>query len=157
MNFSIFIRARGGSSLLSPAAMTFEAPDVRYPIEDDRKWATIVPRGRGFIRLGSNGVPFSTSLYHQLHCINGTEEARVASFAHSNHCFDVLRQSLLCKADTTLSVVGASNQTAITRRCRDWSQVRKFVDDNLEFWRDIPFTFRPTDTGNGTAKGKFAS
>ncbi|KAJ7737935.1 hypothetical protein B0H16DRAFT_1325623, partial [Mycena metata] len=145
--------------------------DVRYPIEDDKKWATIVPRGRGFIRLGSNGLPFSTSLYHQLHCINGvrfayvtalkglfkTEEARVASFAHSNHCFDELRQSLLCKADTTLSVMGASNQTAITRRCRDWSQVRKFVDDNLEFWRDIPFTFRPTDTGNGNTKGEFVS
>ncbi|KAJ7884738.1 hypothetical protein B0H13DRAFT_1554537, partial [Mycena leptocephala] len=118
----------------------------RYPIEDDKKWATIVPRGRGFIRLGSNGVPFSTSLYHQLHCMSRhSRDSRVASFAHSNHCFDVLRQSLLCKADTTLSVMGASNQTAITRRCRDWSQVRKFVDDNLEFWRDIPFTFRPTD------------
>ncbi|KAJ7834284.1 hypothetical protein B0H13DRAFT_1914194 [Mycena leptocephala] len=115
--------------------MTFEAPDVRYPIEDDRKWATIVPLRRGFIRLW---FQWSALLYLVVPPV-------------------ALYQRLLCKADTTLSVVGASNQTAITRRCRDWSQVRKFVDNNLEFWRDIRFAFRPTDAGNGTTKARLWS
>jgi hypothetical protein len=147
--------------------MTFEAPDSEYPLDDDHRWASIVADKRGFIRLGSEGAPISISLYHQLHCINGirfayvatrdglfkTEKARAASFAHVNHCFDLLRQSLLCKSDTTLIPTGASNQTVITRRCRDWAQVRKFVDDNHDFWRDIPDVFQPLpSTGNETSK-----
>ncbi|KAJ6535094.1 hypothetical protein B0H19DRAFT_1184944 [Mycena capillaripes] len=149
-----------------PAAMTFESPDTQYPLDDDRKWASIVANKRGFIRLGSAGAPISISLYHQLHCVNGirfayvatrdglfkTEEARAGSFAHVNHCFDLLRQSLLCKADTTLIPVGASNQTAVTRRCRDWAQVRAFVDENHDLWRDVPYHFDPS-TANATSKG----
>ncbi|KAF7358520.1 hypothetical protein MVEN_00902900 [Mycena venus] len=142
-----------------PAAMTFEAPDTQYPLDDDLKWGSIVAPKRGFIRHGSEGAPISISLYHQLHCVNGirfayvatrdglfkTEKARAASFAHVNHCFDLLRQSLLCKADTTLIPVNASSQAGVTRRCRDWEQVRRFVDENHDFWRDIPYVYHPTD------------
>ncbi|KAJ7302447.1 hypothetical protein DFH08DRAFT_73561 [Mycena albidolilacea] len=148
-----------------PAAMTLEAPDTQYPLDDDHKWASIVPNKRGFIRHGAKGVPISISLYHQLHCVNGirfayvatrdglfkTEKARAASFAHVNHCFDLLRQSMLCKSDTTLIPVNASSQAGVTRRCRDWEQVRKFVDENHEFWRDIPYDFHPT--ANDRSKG----
>jgi hypothetical protein len=145
--------------------MTLEAPDTQYPLDDDHKWASIVPNKRGFIRHGAKGVPISISLYHQLHCVNGirfayvatrdglfkTEKARAASFAHVNHCFDLLRQSMLCKSDTTLIPVNASSQAGVTRQCRDWEQVRKFVNENHEFWRDIPYDFHPT--ANDTSEG----
>jgi hypothetical protein len=157
-----------------PAALTFEAPDIHYPLDDHHKWASIVPPLRGFVRLGAEGTPFSISLFHQLHCVNGvrfsyvaardglfkTEKARAEAFGHVNHCFDVIRQSILCKADTTLVPVGARNTTApVTRRCRDWSQVREFVDDNHEFWRDIPFHHAPppTTTNQTWEEGTFVS
>ncbi|KAJ7440291.1 hypothetical protein B0H11DRAFT_1827955 [Mycena galericulata] len=145
------------------AAMTFEAPDTQYPLDDDHIWASTVPPKRGFVRLGPGGTPHAISVYHQAHCVNGirfayvasrdglfkTAEARAAAFGHVNHCFDVLRQSLMCKADTTLMPVGvSSNQTApVTRRCRDWAQLRDFVDSNHAFWEDVPYTPPPsTDT-----------
>ncbi|KAJ7661184.1 hypothetical protein B0H17DRAFT_898944, partial [Mycena rosella] len=129
-----------------PAAMKFEVPDGQYPLEDDGKWASNIPPQRGFIRLGSEGTTFAVALYHQLHCINGvrsayvwtrdgrfkTEAARLGAFGHVNHCFDVLRQSLLCKADTTLIPAGAADQAGVTRRCRDWAQVREYIDSNHE-------------------------
>ncbi|KAJ7302453.1 hypothetical protein DFH08DRAFT_723026, partial [Mycena albidolilacea] len=150
-----------------PAAMTFEAPDTQYPLDDDHKWASIVANKRGFIRYGAEGAPISISLYHQLHCVNGirfayvatrdglfkTEKARAGAFGHANHCFDLLRQSMLCKADTTLIPVNASSQAGVTRRCRDWEQVRKFVDENQEFWRDIPYDVQ--SSGNDTSKGAY--
>lgn len=139
--------------MFQPAAMQFRDWDEAYPLTDDHKWASIVPPKRGFVRLGQSGTPFSIALYHQLHCVNGIRfayvaardglfkrpEDRKAAFDHVNHCFDVLRQSILCKADTTKIPVNSQNQT-ITRSCRDWTQVRDFVDENHEFWRGIPFS-----------------
>ncbi|KAJ7629181.1 hypothetical protein DFH06DRAFT_1304193 [Mycena polygramma] len=149
-----------------PAQMTFESPDTQYPLDDDRKWASTVANKRGFVRLGSDGTPISISLYHQLHCVNGirfayvatrdglfeTEKQRADAFGHVNHCFDLLRQSFLCKADTTLIPVDVPSQAGITRRCRDWEQVRAFVDENHDFWRDVPYFFQPPDV-NQTSKG----
>ncbi|KAJ7127869.1 hypothetical protein C8R44DRAFT_100121 [Mycena epipterygia] len=159
-NFEYSYEPREIPASIRPAAMVFEAPDSQYPLDDDRIWASIVPPKRGFLRLGPDGTPFSLALYHQLHCVNGirfayvasrdglfkTEKMRAESFGHVNHCFDVLRQSLMCKADTTLVPVGASNETSVTRRCRDWTQVRDFVGSNHEFWRDVPYTPPPEAT-----------
>ncbi|KAJ7763464.1 hypothetical protein B0H16DRAFT_1414193 [Mycena metata] len=148
-----------------PAAMTFEAPDTQYPLDDDHKWGSIVAPKRGFIRLGSEGAPVSLSVYHQLHCVNGirfayvatrdglfkTEKARAASFGHVNHCFDLLRQSMLCKADTTLIPAGLATQAGVTRRCRDWEQVRGFVDENHAFWKDVPYIWQLPSMDNQTS------
>ncbi|KAJ6632229.1 hypothetical protein B0H10DRAFT_8505 [Mycena sp. CBHHK59/15] len=145
-------------------AMTFQVPDSAYPLTDDHTWGSLVPPQSGFVQLGPEGTSFSVSLFHQLHCINGvrfayvaardgilkTPEARSAAFGHVNHCFHVLRNSLLCKADTTLVPVDSPNRNTI-RRCRDWTQVREFVDSNQEFWRGVPFNM-PSD--NETSEGQ---
>ncbi|KAJ7174877.1 hypothetical protein C8R46DRAFT_892265, partial [Mycena filopes] len=125
-----------------------------FPIADDAKWATIVPHHRGFIRLGSSGVPFSIATYHQLHCINTvrfayrvardglfqTAHAREDAFHHANHCVNVLRQALLCKADTTIWAAGeAENATVVTRRCGNSAQVMDFVRENQAFWEGVPY------------------
>ncbi|KAJ3993566.1 hypothetical protein F5050DRAFT_1780822 [Lentinula boryana] len=143
--------------------MAIQNIDGTYPLTDDKKWASIVPPKGGFIRLGPVGAPFSIALYHQLHCVNGIRFAyvaardglfkhakeREAAFQHVNHCFDVLRQSLLCKADTTLIPLGPEKQH--TRRCRDWTQIRAFVDDNHRFWADTPFQLPSNRSGQGSS------
>lgn len=127
-----------------------------YPINDDKKWASIVPPGRGFVRLGSAGHPFAVSMGHQLHCLNGIRFAYVAaknnlltstdnilaSFNHANHCFDILRQSILCRADTMLVPSAMSDKPGALygalHRCRDWTQVRSFLERNQELWKGVP-------------------
>ncbi|KAJ7149676.1 hypothetical protein C8R46DRAFT_1125752 [Mycena filopes] len=138
---------------LTPTTQVFHDPDSAFAIDDDAKWATIVPHRRGFIRLGADGTPFSIATYHQLHCLNTVRFAyRVArdglfktphdrdiAFVHANHCFDVLRQTLLCKADTTVWPVGSSNETAVERRCGNPGQVMDFVRGNQAFWEGVPY------------------
>ncbi|KAJ4489043.1 hypothetical protein C8R41DRAFT_835583 [Lentinula lateritia] len=145
----------------SPATLTVQNDDNTYPLTDDKKWASIVPPKHGFVRLGSMGTPFAIAMYHQLHCVNGIRFAYVAArdelfkhvkyredaFQHVNHCFDIIRQSLLCKADTTLIPLGPDKQH--TRRCRDWTQVRAFVDDNHRFWADIPLQLPANRSNKG--------
>ncbi|KAJ7344026.1 hypothetical protein DFH08DRAFT_871634 [Mycena albidolilacea] len=138
----------------SPTTDIVQDPDSAFAIDDDAKWATIVPHSRGFIRLGQDGVPFSIAIYHQLHCVNTVRFAyRVArdglfkkahdrdvAFDHANHCFDLLRQTLLCKADTTLLPLGSSNETTVqTRRCGNPAQIMDFVRKNQAFWTGIPY------------------
>ncbi|KAJ6590667.1 hypothetical protein DFH09DRAFT_908723, partial [Mycena vulgaris] len=137
----------------SSAVKPMEVPDTQYPIVDHHKWASIVPMKRGFIRLGRDGHPFSIALYHQLHCVNAlrftyvtardgqfkTEEQRSGAFGHANHCLDVLRHSVLCKADTTLLPVGSS-EASVVRRCRNSAQVLEYVYNNQGFWNGIPYT-----------------
>ncbi|KAJ7274750.1 hypothetical protein C8J57DRAFT_1312680 [Mycena rebaudengoi] len=136
----------------SPTTRVMQDPDSAFAINDDAKWATIVPHRRGFIRLGPDGVPFSIAIYHQLHCMNTVRFAyRVArdglfksahnrdvAFVHANHCFDLLRQTLLCKADATLLPLRSSNETTVARRCGNPAQIMDFVHKNQAFWSGNP-------------------
>jgi len=60
----------------------------------------------------SDGPAFMMSVFHQLHCLSyiinhfqqgyaGTNLTEEKAF-HSAHCFDYLRQSIMCSADTNL-------------------------------------------------------
>ncbi|KAJ4473267.1 hypothetical protein C8J55DRAFT_562800 [Lentinula edodes] len=152
------VQVPGSHSL---ATLTVQNDDSTYPLTDDKKWASIVPPKHGFVRLGPLGTPFAIAMYHQLHCVNGIRFAYVAArdelfkhvkdredaFQHVNHCFDIIRQSLLCKADTTLIPLGPDKQH--TRRCRDWTQVRGFVDDNHRFWADTPLQLPANRSSKG--------
>ncbi|KAI0781611.1 hypothetical protein BC629DRAFT_1520869 [Irpex lacteus] len=94
-------------------------------------------------------------MYHQLHCLDVFRHSYVAAKAgalafpgngtgfdhHINHCLSYMREMVLCAADTTLIHVwdlestnrrgryGASS-IGTTHRCRDWTQVRKFVEEH---------------------------
>ncbi|KAJ7232234.1 hypothetical protein C8J57DRAFT_1383889 [Mycena rebaudengoi] len=143
----------------SPTTRVMQDPDSAFAINDDAKWATIVPHRRGFIRLGPDGVPFSIAIYHQLHCIEHRSLWRTASRemgCSSQHtiamlllstrtiCFDLLRQTLLCKADATLLPLRSSNETTVARRCGNPAQIMDFVHKNQAFWSGIPY--RTDDT-----------
>ncbi|KAJ7264758.1 hypothetical protein C8J57DRAFT_1069664, partial [Mycena rebaudengoi] len=138
----------------SSSSMIMQIPDSAYPISNDRIWATIDPLQLGFIRLGLDGTPFSISMFHQLHCLNAirfvyrgprdglfkTPGGLLKSFGHVNHCFDILRHGVICRADTTLARTGAGNETTVVRHCKaDHAQVREYVASNQAFWDGVPY------------------
>ncbi|KAH9218726.1 hypothetical protein DL95DRAFT_457936 [Leptodontidium sp. 2 PMI_412] len=111
--------------------------------------------GRGFIKVptevtqpdGSTMVeekPFCVSMFHQLHCIAGlnwvfesennrainkTSEAYIMKKKHMAHCFDFLRQAVMCAEDMTLEPVdeGATDGWNVTHTCRDFKTIYDFA------------------------------
>lgn len=137
-----------------PAALEVVDSD-RYGMRDDNDWSSIIPLGHGFVRLGENRTFYAVSMYHQMHCLNSIRKlfnGRNASRAshdgdHALHCLTYLRQMVLCSADVTLepafsalNVDGRKTQaaygTGVTHQCRDWVQVREFVEKNYVDTRD---------------------
>ena len=139
-------------------AMVIE-PNDRFSIIDDKAWADTIAPKHGFVRLGSQGRAFAISLYHQLHCVNAIRfsytvardglvtdpEILKKKVGHDNHCFQFLRQSILCKADnafvpmqTHRNVSLAAMGFGTTQRCRNWEQVKQFVVENDAKWRTVP-------------------
>ncbi|KAI0362150.1 hypothetical protein OH77DRAFT_1416372 [Trametes cingulata] len=128
----------------------------RYGMDDDNDWASVIPLGHGFVRLGKDHEFYAVSMYHQMHCLNsfrrmfnGHRNASRAQHdgAHALHCLTYLRQMVLCSADITLepafstqNVDGrktkAAYGTGVTHECQDWVQVREFVERNYEEWKD---------------------
>ncbi|KAF3055634.1 hypothetical protein GL218_06938 [Daldinia childiae] len=64
------------------------------------------------INRTSDGPAYMMSVFHQLHCLSYIVEHYQQGYAgvklteevahHSSHCFDYLRQSIMCSADTNL-------------------------------------------------------
>jgi len=99
------------------------------------------------------------SVFHQLHCLGMIRESYYASLQgrrphihgdealpdekleesqveHTGHCFDYLRQALMCAADMTLEwaaevppggVPFTVDGWGITHQCRNWNQVIGWV------------------------------
>ncbi|KAF7312836.1 hypothetical protein MKEN_00967500 [Mycena kentingensis (nom. inval.)] len=130
------------------AAMMFVTPDF-YALNASLHWASLIPCGHGWVRLGEAREPFAVSMYHQIHCLNGIRSALLSppsertphGDGHMNHCFNYLRQLLVCRADTTLEptqiirkdgkVFAAASGEGVVHKCRDWTQIRRFVEDNM--------------------------
>lgn len=128
----------------------------RYGMQDNNDWSSVIPVGHGFVRLGRDHAFYAVSMYHQMHCLNsfrkmfnGRNSSRATHDAdHALHCLTYLRQMVLCNADATLepafevhNVDGRKTQaaygTGVTHQCRDWVQVRNFVEKNYEETRDV--------------------
>lgn len=140
-------------------AITVE-PNDRFSLIDDEAWANTIPAKHGFVRLGPEGRSFSLSFYHQLHCVNALRfsytvardglitdpEILRSKIPHDNHCFQFIRQSILCKADNSLVPMQTSSNVSLarmgfgnTRQCRNWEQVRQFVLENDAKWEGTPY------------------
>ncbi|KAL2130837.1 hypothetical protein VTI74DRAFT_5880 [Chaetomium olivicolor] len=127
-----------------------------------QRWLSIVPRGLGYVRINNtalyNNLPtplesypnytFTTSVTHQLHCLHAIVET-VAAYTsneldklpeegswHLNHCFDYLRQSIMCCGDVALEGqhttfppdVRGSDGWDAKHVCRDWGQVMAYLE-----------------------------
>ncbi|KAI1263920.1 hypothetical protein F5Y18DRAFT_91209 [Xylariaceae sp. FL1019] len=92
------------------------------PLSSDARGYVQIPDYASYDTLGkpytvainrtSDGPAYMTSVFHQLHCLSYTIEHYQQGYAgvnlteevahHSAHCFDYLRQSIMCSADTNL-------------------------------------------------------
>ncbi|KAF2799681.1 hypothetical protein K505DRAFT_294208 [Melanomma pulvis-pyrius CBS 109.77] len=126
---------------------TFSLPP--NPTTNDA-WDSLFPQGSGFIQHPALAPNQSgIAVFHQLHCLNGLRKQYYAALdqnrnndtmeiearsgdghvnpAHARHCFDLIRQSLMCAADTNIEPVNA-DLGGITgwggeRKCRDFQSV----------------------------------
>ena len=99
-----------------------------YTEDAPREWASIFPPGGGFVHLGPSRRPFGLALFHQLHCLARIRRAMAERHAseHVHHCFNYLRQAILCEANPTIEPVipilgRRSVNGEIPRTCRDWT------------------------------------
>ncbi|KAI0867572.1 hypothetical protein GGS24DRAFT_515175 [Hypoxylon argillaceum] len=115
-------------------------------------WNSIIPIGRGFVHH-SQLAPFISNIavFHQLHCLHAVivgyydalarspttspgdipdfdnmTSTRIAPF-HIRHCFDYLRQAIMCAADTNFEVLDRdthlTNGWGQPKLCRDYEQI----------------------------------
>ncbi|KAK0643303.1 hypothetical protein B0T16DRAFT_415652 [Cercophora newfieldiana] len=142
-----------------------------FTVEVQRKWLSIVPTGLGYVRINNTqdydnlptpleGYPestFTTSMTHQLHCLHAIVRV-VAAYAsnqterlpdegpwHMAHCFDYLRQSIMCAGDVALEgqqttfpedMTGSDGWDA-KHVCKDYGQIMSYLDEkraNDEIW-----------------------
>ena len=95
---------------------------------------------------GPNQTVFTTSMTHQLHCLYAVVEVYSGLTSntplpedhhwHMIHCFDYMRQAIMCSADMSLEGLettfpdhnGGSDGWDSTHVCRDYSEVRKRLE-----------------------------
>ncbi|KAK0215195.1 hypothetical protein EDD85DRAFT_962875 [Armillaria nabsnona] len=129
------------------AAMYIE-DSVHYSFDDTgyTEWWIGDAEGNGTIRLGPQNRLFFISFWHQLHCLR-TMHAKLKAKAvshsdllHAQHCFNLLRQWVLCHADTALEPgdftkrnfnYDTGNQLYV---CRDWDTLYAEAGNNWHDW-----------------------
>jgi hypothetical protein len=101
-----------------------------------------------------NMTAFTTSVVHQLHCLHTVTDAFYSLVStpprevsedvmfHVPHCFDYLRQAIMCNADLALEgsdpkskggPLGSDQGWDAKHICKDYSQVKKHLEDNMAF------------------------
>lgn len=116
------------------------------------------PGGGGFLYLGPDKRPFGVAMYHQvmhpllpcvtivlmllpqMHCLMRIQRALAegsGNSGHVHHCFNYLREAVLCDANPTLEpVVGGFRSRAVNseipRTCKDWEAVHALIERNHE-------------------------
>ncbi|KAJ7781724.1 hypothetical protein DFH07DRAFT_900913 [Mycena maculata] len=106
-----------------------------YPDSAAEEWASIFPPGDGFVQFGTTGEIFGVALFHQMHCLGRIREAMASrkSTIHVHHCFNYLRQIILCEANPTIEpvipIIGRRSVNAeVPRVCKDWTQVYRVLE-----------------------------
>lgn len=104
--------------------------------------------GDGSVRLGHSHRVFFVSIIHQLHCLRSIWDAMGQGWmnmdeharGHTHHCFNYLRDRILCQADTTLEPGEFTALNLSWRRssgiktCADWKPIFDYVWDNWVEW-----------------------
>ncbi|KAG6004626.1 hypothetical protein E4U21_000902 [Claviceps maximensis] len=127
--------------------------------ESEKAWKALMPEGMGIVTVRNttslpalprldqsmNEQNAMVSVYHQLHCLYRTRTGYFKAVAgnisdddlgHLSHCWDYLRQSIMCSADTTLEWMGSTpDQDGTTgwgyqHTCKDWSALFNWAQEN---------------------------
>jgi len=104
---------------------------------------------------GTHNV-YMVSFFHQLHCLRHIQMAFIKSntnsssfppisqedFKHIEHCFDWIRQGIMCSADTTLERVDIEHESkerakiqgtrGHTHTCSNWSEIGQWMNQFSE-------------------------
>ncbi|KAL4732861.1 hypothetical protein BDV11DRAFT_108919 [Aspergillus similis] len=95
----------------------------------------------------SKGV-YLLEAYHYLHCLKILRKTLLEAAdqkpytyqpgAHTNHCFDALRQYVICNADSTpLYTFGDFTAgDGQVHQCKDWSQLREYATEHTACYKD---------------------
>ncbi|KLO18222.1 hypothetical protein SCHPADRAFT_125398 [Schizopora paradoxa] len=147
------------SSIISPVWDIGDLGEVRmlsentkrYELADDggaEAWEKLVPKDGGIIyrRNPSTGEveDYTISMFHQLRCLTALraellrptrfETPRAPNEPILKHCFNYIRQMVLCRSDTYLENLRKSigeNSLSVTpiRICKDWRKVYEAVEN----------------------------
>ncbi|KAN0082379.1 protein of unknown function (DUF3328) domain containing protein [Tylopilus felleus] len=154
----------------------FTEETVHYPINGtlaDLEWASLVPEGNhGLVLIGPDDQPrpYVISMFHTLHCLDrirmaivsypppatssspssgerGMRTAQAQARYHVHHCFNYLRQMVLCAANTRLNPTNhmhpsgkpASDGIGLTYQCGDWNAVYEAFEANYALNRTMSF------------------
>ncbi|KAH8806077.1 hypothetical protein F5884DRAFT_801584 [Xylogone sp. PMI_703] len=127
-------------------------------------WIELSADGRGYVQVNNSqsfdlGEPYEIkdhfrtepvymmSVFHQLHCLSYIVEHFQSGFSgveltgeiahHSAHCFDYLRQSILCAADTSLEgKTEAGPGWGSKHECKDYDAVLAWANEHTVVkWR----------------------
>ncbi|THH04590.1 hypothetical protein EW146_g10139 [Bondarzewia mesenterica] len=108
-----------------------------YSTDAAAEWSSIFPEGGGFLHLGPHNRRFGIALFHQMHCLKRIRQAMSSrkSSEHVHHCFNYLRQSILCDGNPNIEpvipILGRRSVNAeIPRTCRDWTEVYQIAEEN---------------------------
>ncbi|KAI1492442.1 hypothetical protein F5X96DRAFT_667795 [Biscogniauxia mediterranea] len=125
-----------------------------------QRWNDLMPVGMGFVWVNDtkqyHDLPtpimwpdktvFTTSATHQLHCLfaivqtysglTSGHEIPDDHHWHMIHCFDYMRQAIMCSADMALEGLettfpdhnGGSDGWDSKHVCRDWNQVKSYLE-----------------------------
>ncbi|KAI0259596.1 hypothetical protein BC834DRAFT_1045174, partial [Gloeopeniophorella convolvens] len=143
-----------GMRPLGPVSMTLHETmhfslDANDTIATD-EWLAMrrYPGGNGFARFGPEKRIMLPVVIHQQHCLQVISVAFTvpghpyAAPGHLQHCFNYLRQTLLCGALDTLEEGDFMEKNYETDRigdtlvCEDWEQLFEVVDGNYKAWRE---------------------
>lgn len=123
---------------------------VHYSLTDPEaydEWLWTAPVGDNHLRLGPQYRLFAVPFFHQQHCLRAIRQALDEPFdihaaGHFHHCFNYLRQWMLCSADITLEPGNfiqrnfTRERIGATHTCRDWEPIYDFVGERWFDWAE---------------------
>nr|A0A142I729.1 RecName: Full=UstYa family oxidase phomYb; AltName: Full=Phomopsin biosynthesis cluster protein Yb [Diaporthe leptostromiformis]AMR44281.1 DUF3328 protein [Diaporthe leptostromiformis]BDA39141.1 DUF3328 [Diaporthe leptostromiformis] len=134
--------------------------------KSEEAWTNLIPKGKGWIKVHNEtaipdmpGLDQSlpeqsalVSVFHQLHCLYMTRAGYFAArsgnldevnVVHVSHCWDYLRQAIMCHSDTTLEWLHAppdnfgSTGWGYEHQCRDYEAIFAFATEHRAGERQV--------------------
>lgn len=111
----------------------------------DKEWETLTtnPSGLGRVHMGPDKRILTAVFLHQLHCVRQIQRAfiqrehHIATSEHIGHCFNYLRQTLLCDAAEILEKGDfldrdfEEDRLGDTMVCKDWEKIYTILGDSF--------------------------
>ncbi|EJD41702.1 hypothetical protein AURDEDRAFT_169127 [Auricularia subglabra TFB-10046 SS5] len=114
-------------------------------------WEDTVSGTFGWYKLGPAHNLYSSTMYHERHCLRMLYHALVPATAqrkipndHAQHCLNYIRQMTLCHPDHTLEPPDALSRSwdvdrggGSTHVCRDWSLALRLGNESQVEWHNL--------------------